>query len=84
MVTGVALEAVGRLVASAPASSCGPSHLRREDAASGRGRLDPAWSHRDTGADEVSNRDTHRSFKALDGLGVKLYDDPSHMSGVQP
>jgi hypothetical protein len=47
-------------VASAPASPCGPSHLRREDAASNPGRSNPAWSHRDTGADEVSNRDRGR------------------------
>jgi hypothetical protein len=44
-------------VASAPDSPCGPSHLRSEDAASNPGRWNPAWSHRDTGADEINPLD---------------------------
>jgi hypothetical protein len=38
-------------------------------------------------ADGVNRRHTRgarRSFNALDRLGVKLYDDSSHLSGVQP
>jgi hypothetical protein len=43
-----------------------PSHLHR--CCLQPGRLNPAWSHRDTGADEVSNRDS--PYRGLDGRAI--------------